>query len=122
MTRDCPTVSPDTTIEKLLNNYILPSGRHCLVVADSRVLGLVSLQNIKATPRNQWTSKTAKEVMTPYENLNWVSPNEDLTSVLKIFTEQDANQLPVVENGNIVGIVTRDNILSVFNVHNKLGM
>tara|TARA_B100000315_G_C14550433_1_gene575488 strand:+ start:6 stop:1112 length:1107 start_codon:yes stop_codon:yes gene_type:complete len=122
MTQDCPTVSPDTTIEKLLNNHILPSGRHCLVVADSRVLGLVSLQNIKAAPRNQWTSKTAKEVMTPYENLNWVSPSEDLTSVLKIFTEQDANQLLVVENGNIVGIVTRDNLLSVSNVHSKLGM
>jgi CBS domain-containing protein len=92
------------------------------VVADSHVLGLVSLQNVKVVPRNQWASYTVKEVMTPYEKLKWVSPNEDLASVLKILTEQGINQLPVVEDGNIVGIVTRDNLLSVFNTHDKLGI
>jgi Zn-dependent protease len=122
MTRDCLMVPSDTTIEKLLNDYILPSGRPCLVVADGHVMGLVSLQNIKLVPRNQWASYTVKEVMTPYEKLKWVSPNEDLARVLKIFTEQGINQLPVVEDGNIVGIVTRDNLLSVFNVHDKLGI
>ena len=122
MTRDCLMVPSDTTILKLVNDYIFPSGRHCLVVADSRVLGLVSLQNVKVVPRNQWASYTVKEVMTPYEKLKWVSPNEDLASVLKILTEQGINQLPVVEDGDIVGIVTRDNLLSVFNVHDKLGI
>ena len=60
--------------------------------------------------------------MTPFEKLKWVSPNEDLSSVLKILTEQGINQLPVVEDGNIVGILTRDNLLSIFNVHDKLGI
>lgn len=122
MTRDCLMVPSDTTIFKLVNDYILPSGRHCLVVSDSHVLGLVSLQNIKVVPRNQWASYTVKEVMTPLEKLKWVSPSEDLASVLKILTEQGINQLAVVEDGNIVGIVARDNLLSVFNVHDKLGI
>ena len=122
MTRDCLMVPSDTTIEKLVNDYILPSGRHCLVVADSHVLGLVSLENIKAVPRHQWASYAVKEVMTPFEKLKWVTPNEDLSSVLKILTEQGVNQLPVVEDGNIVGIVARDNLLSFFNVHDKLGV
>jgi Zn-dependent protease/predicted transcriptional regulator len=122
MTRDCLMVPSDTSLEKLVNDYILPSGHHCLVVADSHVLGLVSLQNIKIVPRREWSSKTAKEVMMPFEKLKWVTPNEDLSIALKILTEQGINQLPVVENGNIVGIVTRDSLLSVFNVHDKLGI
>ena len=122
-------VPSDTTILKLVNEYILPSGRHCLVVADSRVLGLVSLQNIKAVPRDQWASKTVKEVMTPFKELKWVGPDEDLSSVLKILTEQGINQLPVVKDGNIIGMVARDNLLSFIlaksahnNVPDKPGM
>ena len=129
MTRDCLMVPSDTTILKLVNEYILPSGRHCLVVADSRVLGLVSLQNIKAVPRDQWASKTVKEVMTPFKELKWVGPDEDLSSVLKILTEQGINQLPVVKDGNIIGMVARDNLLSFIlaksahnNVPDKPGM
>jgi Zn-dependent protease/CBS domain-containing protein len=122
MSRDYRMVPSDTTIEKLVNEYILPSGRHCLVVADSHMLGLVSLENIKVVPRHQWASYTVKEAMTPFEKLKWVSPNEDLSSVLNILTEQGINQLPVIDGGNIVGIVTRDHLLAFFNMRDKLGI
>lgn len=123
MTRDCLIVHPDTTIEKLVNEHILPSGHRCFAVAaDSHVLGLITLQNVKAVPRNLWATKMVREVMTPFENLKWVRPDEDLYSVLRTLTEQDVNQLPVVEEGKIVGMVARDNLLSFINVRDKLGI
>ena len=122
MTRDCPTVTSDITIEQLVNKHILSFAHHCLVVSDSRPLGLVTLQNIKAVPHSQRASKAVKEVMTPFEELRWVRPDADLSDVLKILTEQDINQLPVVEDSHIVGVVARDNLLSFINVHNKLSV
>jgi Zn-dependent protease len=123
MSRDCPIVPPDITVEKLVNEHILPSGNHCLVVATgSQVQGLLTLQNIRAFPRHQWASKKAMEVMTPFDKLKWVRPDDDLASVLKILTEEDVNQLPVVEDDNIIGMISRDNLLSFINIRDKLGV
>ncbi|HEX78767.1 MAG TPA: CBS domain-containing protein [Dehalococcoidia bacterium] len=123
MNRDCLTVPPNITIDKLVNDHILPSGNHCLVVTTgSRLQGMVTLQNVKAFPRRQWANKTVVEVMTPLDKIQRVNPDDDLASVLKMLTEQDINQLPVVENDNIVGIIGRDNLLSFINVRDRLGI
>ncbi|MCJ7763801.1 MAG: site-2 protease family protein [Dehalococcoidales bacterium] len=123
MNRDCLTVPPDITIDKLVSEYILPSGNRCLVVATgSRMQGLITLQNIRAFPRRQWADKKVAEAMTPLDRIKRVQPDDDLASVLKILTEQDINQLPVVEDGNIIGMVGRDNLLSFMNARNRLGI
>jgi len=123
MTRDCLTVHPELSVEQLVNEHILASGRRCFpVVADGRVLGLVTIHNVKAVPRNLRSTKMVREVMTPFDNLKWVQPNEDLSIVLGILTEDDVNQAPVVENHSIVGMVGRDNLLSFVSVRGELGM
>ena len=123
MTRDCLTVHPELSVEQLVNEHILSSGWRCFpVVADGRVTGLVTIHNIKAVPRDLWGTKMVKEVMTPFDNLKWVQPNEGLSTLIRILTEDDVNQVPVVENHNIVGIVGRDNLLSFVSVRGELGM
>jgi len=62
------------------------------------------------------------EIMMPFENLRWVKPDQDLSTVLGMLTEGDINQVPVVENKNIVGMVSRDNLLSFVSVRGELGM
>jgi CBS domain-containing protein len=122
MTRDCPTVPPQLTIQQLVNEQILTSGRRCFpVVQNDRVLGLITIHDIKGVPREQWHTKTAGEVMTHFANLKSVSPDEDLATALKILTEQNINQLPVVKDGNIVGMIARDNLLSFISIRSELG-
>jgi Zn-dependent protease/CBS domain-containing protein len=122
MTRDCPVVAPEMMVMRLVNEQILTSGRRCFpVVQDARILGLVTMHDIKAVPRDQWSIKTVGEVMTPFSNLKSVGPGEDLTTALKLLTEQNINQLPVVEGGNIVGMFARDKLLSFISVRGELG-
>ncbi len=123
MTRDCPTVPPEVTIEELVNEHVLPSGHLCFAVAvGSRVQGLITLQDIKAVPRELWPTKRVVEVVTPFDKMKWVSPDQDLASVFSVLTQEDLAQMPVVENGNIVGMVGRDNLLAFINIRDKLGM
>lgn len=123
MTRDCLTVPPEVTIEQLVNEHVLPSGNLCFVVAvGSRVQGLITLQDIKVVPRELWPTKRVMEVMTPFDKMKWVPPDQDLASVLGILTQDDLAQVPVVENGNIVGMVVRNNLLAFINIRDKLGM
>lgn len=123
MTRDCPIVTPELTIEQLVNRHILASGVRCFpVVSDNRVMGLITLNNIKTVPRERWNTQTVKDSMTPLEKLKSVSLSEDLSTVLRIMAEEDVNQVPVVEGGNIVGMIARDNLLSFISVRGELGM
>jgi Zn-dependent protease/predicted transcriptional regulator len=122
MIRDCPTVPPQVTIQQLVNEQILTSGRRCFpVVQNDRILGLITMHDIKRAPRKQWPAKTAGEVMTPFAKLKSVRPDEDLITVLKILTEQNINQLLVVEEGKIVGIIARDQLLSFISIRSELG-
>lgn len=123
MSQNCMMVPPDITIERLVNENILTTGRRCFpVVADDRVLGLVTLHDIKAIPRGLWNTKMVKEAMTPLESLKTVRPDENLSSVLQILVENDINQAPVVQDHGIIGVVGRDNILSFVDIRSQLGM
>jgi Zn-dependent protease/CBS domain-containing protein len=123
MMRDCPAISPQITLEQLVNEHILPSGRRCFpVVEGGRVLGLVTMHNVKAVSRDLWSTKTVREVMTPMEKVKAVHAGDDLSRVLQLLTAEDVNQLPVVENNAIIGMVARDNLLSFIRNRDELGV
>ena len=123
MTRDCLILSPDVTIDKLVNEHVLTSGRRCFpVVSDSKVLGLVTIHNIRAIPHELWSTKTVRDAMTPFDKVRWVAPDADLSRVMEILAEQDINQVPVVENNNVIGIVGRDNLINFVSVRGELGV
>jgi len=85
-------------------------------------MGMVTLHNIKAVHREQWSTETVKEAMTPFDKLKWVRPDEELSSVLRILTEDNINQVPVVQDGEIVGMVSRENVLNFVNIRSRLGV
>jgi Zn-dependent protease/predicted transcriptional regulator len=123
MSSDCAVIPPDTTIDHLVHENILTSGRRCFpVVSDSQILGLMTLHNVKAVPREQWRTETVREAMTPFDKLKWVRPDEELSSILRILTEDDINQVPVVQDGKIVGMVSREDLLNFVNIRSGLGI
>jgi CBS domain-containing protein len=85
-------------------------------------MGLMTLHDVKAVPREQWTTETVRKAMTPFDRLKWVSPDEELSSVLKILTEDNINQVPVVQNNEVVGMVSREHLLNFVNIRSGLGM
>jgi len=123
MSTDCPIVSPELTIEQLVHNNILISGRRCFpVIQSSGIVGLVTIHNIKSVPRDQWLTKTVRETMTPFNKLKTVGPDEDLATVMQILAEENINQVLVVKEGNIIGMVARDNLISFINLRGELGV
>ncbi len=113
MTTECPTVPPQLNIEQLVHEQILTSGRRCFPVMDKdRIVGLVTIHDVKSVPKEQWASRIVADVMTPIQKLKSVSPDDDLTTVLQLLTEYDINQVPVIKNGNFLGMIARDSLLT----------
>jgi predicted transcriptional regulator len=72
-------------------------------------------------PREQWGYVTVDQAMIPVERLHVVSPQQSLNEVLPLMAGRDVNQLPVVQNGIPVGIVSRDAIMRYLEVRRSLG-
>lgn len=112
MMLDCPRISPDTSVQALVDEAILPSGRRCFpVVVGSAFLGLVTLHQVKALPRERWPTTTVAEAMIPAEQLLTLGPDDELGAAFERMTAEEVNQLPVVEDGRFVGMVTREKVL-----------
>jgi CBS domain-containing protein len=121
MSRDCMVVPPDITVERLVNEHILSSGRRCFpVVSGGNTEGLVTLGNVRSIPRDARKTTLVREAMTPLSQVKSVSPNEGLGNILQILSENDINQVPVVWENKVVGIVARDNLINFINTRNEL--
>jgi predicted transcriptional regulator len=117
-----PTVPATISLQQLVDEYLLPHGqRYVLVMQDDRLIGMITLSDIRHVPREQWRSTPVERVMVPLERLHIVTPQQSLNDVLPLMTGRDVNQLPVVQNGVPVGVVSRDTIMRYLEVRRSLG-
>jgi Zn-dependent protease/CBS domain-containing protein len=119
--RDCQPVPPDLSLEQLVDSYVLAHNVRCFPVqAGEELLGLVTLDDIRKVPRDQWPLTSVFKTMTAFERLHTVPPQEDLRQVLQIMGEADVNQVPVVEGRRLVGLVSRSDILRLIQIRREL--
>lgn len=112
MRASAPAVAGDTPLAALADRFLEASGERCLPVTDGeRLLGVVCMGDLAKAPRTSWGVRTAREVMTPVGALTVVSPTDDAAEALRKIGLQDIDQLPVVENGRVRGLVRRADLL-----------
>jgi predicted transcriptional regulator len=73
--------------------------------------GLVTLRAVQAIPRDRWHAVSAAQVMLPWERLPHVDPDTDLLQALELLERHDLQQLPVVLDGRVVGLASREQML-----------
>jgi Zn-dependent protease/predicted transcriptional regulator len=117
------TVPANISLQQLVDAYFLPGGlRYALVMQGEQLVGLMTLSDIRHVPREQWAQISVSDAMIPLERLHVVSPQQPLSDVLPLMAGRDVNQLPVVQNGALVGIVSRDAIVHYLEVRRSLGV
>jgi Zn-dependent protease len=124
MARECPAVSADLLLERLVHEHVLGTGRRCFFVSapESGLQGLITLHNIKAVPREQWDEVTVGQIMTPADTLLRARPDEDILHLLQRMDEGDVNQVPVMDNGRLLGMITREHLLHYIRLRSELGI
>jgi len=123
MTKDIKTVSPETTVEEFVSEYLLRF-RHEVypVLADGQILGLASIQDAKQLPKDRWKTTHVKEIMKPPEKMVMVRPNQEAVEALLKMSKYDVGQVLVVAEGNLLGIVTHSDILHVVKARTELNL
>jgi CBS domain-containing protein len=112
-----PTLSPETQIMKAVDFLLRHRVTGAPVVdADGTLMGMITetdllklvTEGIKGEPP---TDATVAEYMTP--DVVTVPPTVDIYYVAGMFLKNKFRRLPVVENGKIVGAITRYDLLRV---------
>ncbi len=123
MSRNPLTVPANISLQKLVDEYILPQGlRSAFVLQGDRLAGLITLSDIRHMPREEWGQQPVGFVMIPADRLHSVTPLRSVGETLPLFSGQDVNQLPVLQDGVLVGVLTRDAIIRALHVRQSLGL
>jgi len=111
MNHDFSMVPASTTLQELADRYVLGEGKRFFIVENAgRAVGMITLQKIKETPREDWPHTTAYQAMIPVDRLHLLQPNTQIWEAMRDMELDDVGQEPVVSNGDIQGVLSREDI------------
>jgi Zn-dependent protease len=107
----CPLISPDLNLMELVQRHVLITGRSCFLISwGAELEGMVTLQQIRKVPRDRWAITSVQDIMAPASKLKVAYADQDILSVLQEMNGENANHIPVMEAGKVVGAINREDI------------
>ncbi|HEX2884440.1 MAG TPA: site-2 protease family protein [Candidatus Limnocylindria bacterium] len=109
---DPSSVSPDSTVAQLVEDHLLPRNRRAAPVCDgSRLVGIVTLGDVGKVPAAERATTRVGDVMSGGDALVTVAPEASLNEAFGKLAEHDFEQVPVVRDGELLGLLTRGDVL-----------
>jgi Zn-dependent protease/CBS domain-containing protein len=122
MIQDYGAIPDYLTLQELVDSFILGNGQRSFVVKDTQgPVGLLTVHQVKDFSRQQWPQTPVVEAMIPLERMLSVRPETPLWTALSLMDRKGVNQLPVVMDGRIIGMLSRDGIISFLGTMRELG-
>jgi Zn-dependent protease len=115
-------VSPNASVESIVHGSFIQRGARALpVCTESRLLGIVTLSDVKKLPQDRWTNTPVQEIMTnaPLESIN---QDDDLSNAFRILASKGLNQIPVMGDGRLVGLLSRADVIRYLQTRQELGI
>jgi Zn-dependent protease len=120
------SVTPNETVADLVNERLMRGEDRSFLVRhdDGGLAGIVTLSDIRRVARDHWPIARVTDIMTRYDDLAKVAPDEELERALNVLQDREVNQVPVVgEDGRtVLGLLTRAGILRLVDTRMKLGV
>lgn len=118
MRTDLLLAAPDTTVSALTREMEAPAQVRAFVTVDgARLLGVVGPADIRLIGKRFWETVTLEQIMTPVTRLATVTPQDEASDALHKLGQADVLQLPVLDDGRVVGVVRRGDILRWLQAH-----
>lgn len=121
MEHNCVTIDATTNLQTLVDDYLLRSGQRCFIVQrNGHLAGLITPADISRVERRMWPLTTAEQAMRPLEQLRVISPEAPVVQALETMARENINQLPVVSNGHLEGVLSRAHLLQILRTRAEL--
>jgi tRNA nucleotidyltransferase (CCA-adding enzyme) len=113
MSHGVHTLAPQTTVEEA-GEFMLRYGFEGFPVVDDagKIVGILTRREIDRARRLHLESMPVSHYMTKGEI--WVSPGDSVERLQQIMTQHGIGQVPVVSGGEILGVVTRTDLIKLW--------
>jgi Zn-dependent protease/CBS domain-containing protein len=122
MTAEVKTVPATTTLHDLIEQYFI---RYTYggypVVKDGRVVGLVTLRELRNAPLGDRATTPVERVMTPLSTALVVDPDTPVVDALERMASTGAGRLVVLERDRLAGLITVNGIVHLTQIRSALG-
>lgn len=111
MVANVVALAPDITVEEAVNQYFLPYGYGGFpVVQDGRLVGVVGVRDVQAVRNSLWAFRRVSDIMQTSDDGMVVAPDMSAMQALERMLALGAERLVVVQDGQLLGLVTRASI------------
>ncbi len=115
------SVPANISLQKVIDEYLLPQGLLAAPVVQGEYLsGLITLNDIAIVERERWSYTPVGHVMVLLENVYTAAPDQLLNEVLQEIVTRNVQQVPVVENLRLIGVLNRESIVRYLHVRQSL--
>ena len=122
MEKDVSSVRPDTNIADLVQTAFIQKNKRTIPVTDGdNLVGVVTISDIKGLPQEKWPVTPVSQIM-HREPIHTVKPEDDLNAAMKLMAQYDLNQIPVLSQGKLVGVLTRADVINYLHLSQELNI
>ncbi|MCS7179230.1 MAG: CBS domain-containing protein [Anaerolineae bacterium] len=112
MSRGVQVLSPDTSIAEADERMRRTGHEGFPVVEEGRVIGLLTRRAVDRALQFGMAAESIRQIMEPGSVV--ISPDDSVESLQRLMMETGWGQVPVVENGDIIGVVTRTDLITLW--------
>jgi Zn-dependent protease/CBS domain-containing protein len=100
-------IPPDLSLQDAVDDYFMRYDHGAFPVDEhGRTVGLLTLRGIRRVPREQWSTGRVRDHMVPLGDQVVVAPHARMDGVLGKLQDGEAGRVLVVQDGEVVGIIT----------------
>jgi Zn-dependent protease/CBS domain-containing protein len=112
------TLLPDMTVQDAVDQYFIAQGSgEFPVCEEGHLLGMVTVRDVHALPTALWPWRRVREIMRPPSPAFCIPPDWSIMQAMDRMVQGGLDCLLVMENGEIVGLVTQSAIAHFLELH-----
>jgi Zn-dependent protease len=122
MSPELVTIPSDATIRRAVDDYFLRYDHSAFPVIGAEKTGLLTLRVVRQIPRDQWEIRQVWTAITDLEETCTVEPSTPMDVVMERMREDGQDRVLVVESGQVLGIITPQDIARWVRRSEELGL
>jgi Zn-dependent protease len=120
LSRNYVLVPDDITISQFLETKEFYGNKNFFFAENSgQITGVFTFSDLVKAPKSDWDKSEIKDIITPISNVKTTKPNTPLITALKMMDKRGFNQIPVMENGKLLGVLSRKSLVTFLGGLNK---
>lgn len=123
MMKDIEVISPDLNLNQVVEDYFINLKKECFPVANEQAnfIGTISLNDVRSVPKDEWQKTAVKDAAKPASSDRYINSQEEAITALMQMSQENKDQLLVVDDGELKGLITKRDISGLIKIRSRLG-